>query len=173
MPECDSYITKYLACVSAKVPDASRAQLQASLDQTRAAWKQAAATPDGKASGRAEPYLHRWTIDLNAAAPRCTSVQLEQTESEFPQCDPRHMGKPYRHGWYASCDGRLKSPLSENENFYNVIGHFDHETRAVDRYSCGQALVSEPVFVPIAGGAEGEGYVLALATSFETQDPDL
>lgn len=50
VPECDNYITKYLACVSGKVPEASRAQLQASLDQMRAAWKQAAATPDGKAS---------------------------------------------------------------------------------------------------------------------------
>ena len=50
VPECDNYINKYLACVSGKVPEASRAQLQASLDQTRAAWKQAAATPDGKAS---------------------------------------------------------------------------------------------------------------------------
>lgn len=50
VPECDNYITKYVACVSGKVPEASRAQLQASLDQMRAAWKQAAATPDGKAS---------------------------------------------------------------------------------------------------------------------------
>jgi len=50
VPECDNYITKYLACVSGKVPEASRAQLQASLDQMRQAWKQAAATPDGKAS---------------------------------------------------------------------------------------------------------------------------
>ncbi|TDR42426.1 hypothetical protein DFR29_1089 [Tahibacter aquaticus] len=50
VPECDNYITKYVACVSGKVPEASRAQLQASLDQMRAAWKQAAATTDGKAS---------------------------------------------------------------------------------------------------------------------------
>lgn len=50
VPECDNYITKYVACVSAKVPEASRAQLQASLDQMRTAWKQAAATDAGKAS---------------------------------------------------------------------------------------------------------------------------
>lgn len=50
VPECDSYITKYMACVSGKVPEASRAQLQASLDQMRQAWKQAAATDTGKAS---------------------------------------------------------------------------------------------------------------------------
>lgn len=50
VPECDNYITKYMACVSGKVPEASRAQLQASLDQMREAWKQAAATDAGKAS---------------------------------------------------------------------------------------------------------------------------
>lgn len=50
VPECDNYISKYLACVSGKVPEASRAQLQASLDQMRQAWKQAAATETGKAS---------------------------------------------------------------------------------------------------------------------------
>lgn len=50
VPECDNYISKYLACVSGKVPEASRAQLQASLDQMRTAWKQAAATDAGKAS---------------------------------------------------------------------------------------------------------------------------
>ena len=50
VPECDNYINKYMACVSGKVPEASRAQLQASLDQMRTAWKQAAATDAGKAS---------------------------------------------------------------------------------------------------------------------------
>uniref|UniRef100_UPI0021491425 hypothetical protein n=1 Tax=Tahibacter caeni TaxID=1453545 RepID=UPI0021491425 len=50
VPECDNYINKYMACVSGKVPEASRAQLQASLDQMRQAWKQAAATEAGKAS---------------------------------------------------------------------------------------------------------------------------
>lgn len=49
VPECDNYITKYTACVSGKVPEASRAQLQASLDQMRASWKQAASTDAGKA----------------------------------------------------------------------------------------------------------------------------
>jgi hypothetical protein len=50
VPECDNYIAKYTACVSGKVPEASRAQLQASLDQMRTAWKQAASTDAGKAS---------------------------------------------------------------------------------------------------------------------------
>ncbi len=57
-----------------------------------------------------------------------------------------------------------------NESLFNVIGHYDHETRAEDRYSCGQSLVSEALFVPkSADAAEGEGYVLSVATSFDTR----
>lgn len=50
VPECDSYMTKYLACIDSKVPEAARAQVRQGLEQTKAAWKQAAQTPQGKQS---------------------------------------------------------------------------------------------------------------------------
>ncbi|MGH8082324.1 MAG: hypothetical protein ACREP7_17240, partial [Lysobacter sp.] len=46
--ECDDYLTKVSACLAAKVPEAQRAAFQSSLDQSRNAWAQAAATPQGK-----------------------------------------------------------------------------------------------------------------------------
>jgi hypothetical protein len=46
--ECDDYLNKYQACVDSKVPEAARAGLKQSLDQTRAAWRTAAANPGGK-----------------------------------------------------------------------------------------------------------------------------
>ncbi len=49
VPECDAYMKKYLACIDSKVPEAGRAMLKQSLDQQKAAWKQAASTPEGKA----------------------------------------------------------------------------------------------------------------------------
>jgi len=49
VPECDSYMQKYVSCIESKVPEAGRAMLKQGLDQTKAAWKQAAATPAGKA----------------------------------------------------------------------------------------------------------------------------
>ena len=103
---------------------------------------------DGENTGKVSPHLTRWTIDLNDPNARGEFVRIDENESEFPQCDPRYTGKPYRHGWYASPDGQLKSPLVENENFYNVVAHFDHESQQEDRYSCGQAVTSEPIFVP-------------------------
>lgn len=49
VPECDDFITKYEACVTSKVPEAARAQFNASLKQWRDTWRQAASTPQGKA----------------------------------------------------------------------------------------------------------------------------
>jgi hypothetical protein len=46
--ECDNYMKKYIACVDSKVPEAARAMMRQQLEQTKAAWKQAAATPQGK-----------------------------------------------------------------------------------------------------------------------------
>jgi hypothetical protein len=47
--ECDTYMKKYIACVDGKVPEAARAMMRQQLDQQKAAWQQAASTPQGKA----------------------------------------------------------------------------------------------------------------------------
>jgi hypothetical protein len=49
VPECDQYMKKYLACIDTKVPDMLRPTLKQALEQSKAAWKQAAATPQGRA----------------------------------------------------------------------------------------------------------------------------
>jgi hypothetical protein len=49
VPECDDYIAKYEACVNGKVPEAQRAVFKSSFDTMRKTWKDAAATPQGKA----------------------------------------------------------------------------------------------------------------------------
>ncbi len=49
VPECDDYMSKYVACIDSKVPEAARAMVRQGLDQTKAQWKQAASTPEGKA----------------------------------------------------------------------------------------------------------------------------
>lgn len=49
VPECDEYLTKYLGCVESKVPEAARGMVRQQLDATKASWKQAAATPEGRA----------------------------------------------------------------------------------------------------------------------------
>ena len=46
---CDSFLTTYKSCVSAKLPADQQATVGATLEQTRANWKAVAATPEGKA----------------------------------------------------------------------------------------------------------------------------
>lgn len=48
VPECDEYMRKYLACIDGKVPEMARGMMKQSLDQQKAAWKQAASTPEGR-----------------------------------------------------------------------------------------------------------------------------
>lgn len=48
VPECDDYISKYEKCVATKVPEMARAPMQDAFARTRADWKAAAATPEGK-----------------------------------------------------------------------------------------------------------------------------
>jgi hypothetical protein len=46
--ECDQYMKKYMACIDGHVPEAARAMVRQSLDQSREQWRRAAATPEGK-----------------------------------------------------------------------------------------------------------------------------
>jgi hypothetical protein len=48
---CDEYMAKVEKCVnSPNVPEAAKAAYRQSLEQNRTAWRQAASTPQGKAS---------------------------------------------------------------------------------------------------------------------------
>ncbi len=53
--ECDTYMTKYRQCIESKVPDSMKDTIRQSLDQSVAAWKQAAATPEAR-TGLAQAY---------------------------------------------------------------------------------------------------------------------
>ena len=47
--ECDQYLAAYETCLKDKVPAQARDMMKASFDQTRASWKQAASTAEGRA----------------------------------------------------------------------------------------------------------------------------
>ena len=50
IPECDSYMTKYRACIDSKMPDSVKGTFRQSFDEATKAWKQAAATPGARES---------------------------------------------------------------------------------------------------------------------------
>lgn len=47
--ECDQYLAAYESCLKDKVPAAARDMMKTSSETTRATWRQAAATPEGRA----------------------------------------------------------------------------------------------------------------------------
>jgi hypothetical protein len=49
VPECDDFIAAYTACLEEKVPEEARTALMESLEKSKEAWKEAAATEEGKA----------------------------------------------------------------------------------------------------------------------------
>jgi len=49
VPECDDYIAKLDACLNSKVPEAARGAFRSQAEGLRKSWKDAAATPQGKA----------------------------------------------------------------------------------------------------------------------------
>ncbi|MEP5568622.1 MAG: carotenoid oxygenase family protein [Halioglobus sp.] len=127
-------------------------------------------TPEGEATGETRSQLCRWSIDMNDPEARVESAALDTFELEFPQIDMRYAGQPYRHGWYTTTDGALKSSMEVNQNLYNTIGYWDHENNTTATYSCGQNMVSEALFVPRSDDApEGDGYLLAVVIDFETR----
>ena len=72
IPECDDYLTKYQACIQSKVPEAARATLIQSLDQTRAAWRTTLAAPGGKDSLAAACKQMRDAARASMSAYGCT-----------------------------------------------------------------------------------------------------
>ena len=48
--ECDDFIAAYDACVTGKVPEAARAQYQATIEQWRTSWKKLAENPQTRSS---------------------------------------------------------------------------------------------------------------------------
>lgn len=134
------------------------------------------AKADGTSTGQAQPWLSRWTIDLGQADAKVVSERIGEgwPEAEFPECDQRYRGREYRHGWHTAPDGALASTLDMNDSFYNCLVHVDHHAAELDRYSLGQAMVSEALFVPKSEtAAEGDGYLLALGTDFKTRNSSL
>lgn len=102
----------------------------------------------------------RWTIDLGADTDRVREELLNDAAGEFPRCDERITGAPYRHGWYSVTDPARRAAGSA----FTGVGHLDHATGTRREFDVpeGDAL-SEAVFVPrTADAAEGDGYLLAL-----------
>jgi len=113
---------------------------------------------DGTDARDASAHPVRWSVNLADPGARVKRTQLDDLEGEFPRCDDRLMGQPYRHGWFAA-----NIDLDETLGF-DSLAHIDLHSgaRSLRRLTGGDSF-GEPVFVPRSADApEGEGWLIVL-----------
>jgi ABC-type uncharacterized transport system auxiliary subunit len=71
VPECDDYIEKYEACITGKVPEAARAAIKSSFEQTRKTWKDLAANPQTKNSLASVCKMSKDAVQKSMEAYKC------------------------------------------------------------------------------------------------------
>ncbi len=110
-------------------------------------------------TGLARPW--RWTLDLAGDTDRAKEEPLSDLAGEFPRCDERFTGQPYRHGFCALANPERRGRTGSA--FYGVA-HLDLATGASAAFEMPDGdSVNEPVFVPRDPSAEeGDGYLLVV-----------
>ena len=116
----------------------------------------------------AQVAFERWTIDpvVRQVARRVVDAERQ----EFPRCDERLLGKPYRYAYAVPLAGPGDPFLSQT----HLIRH-DLQTgeRALHRFGA-QRFPGEFVFVPRhPGAAEDEGWLMGYVIDLATQRTDL
>jgi len=114
---------------------------------------------------KAASRLTRWCIDMRSRGDAFESAeQLTDYVGEFPRVDDRYQTRPYRHGWLLGFDFARSS-----------LGHVDHATGKTKVWNAPpETTVQEPCFVPKrADSAEGEGYILQVATRIKEMRTDV
>ena len=113
--------------------------------------------------------LERWTVD--PAARRVEVQTLDPDPQEFPRCDERRFGLPYRYVYSVAL------PEDVGEQFRGAKALYRHDlesgTRQVHEFGPGRHP-GEFVFVPAAvDSEEHEGWLVGLVIEAETETTDL
>ena len=120
------------------------------------------AGPDARSRG-----LERWTVDPEA---RSVSVRtLDPEPQEFPRCDERRFGLPYRYAYSVA--------LPDGEAHFQAKALYRHDLQTGERQvrTFGEGRhPGEFVFVPAAAdSAESEGWLVGLVIDAGAQTTDL
>jgi carotenoid cleavage dioxygenase-like enzyme len=114
---------------------------------------------------KAASRMTRWCVDMASTGDAFHSTaRLSEFVGEFPRCDARYQTEHYRHGWLLGFDPRRSR-----------LAHIDHETGVTRIWAADEnTSLQEPCFIPKSrGAAEGEGYIVQLATRIREMRTDV
>ncbi|WP_343666531.1 carotenoid oxygenase family protein [Paraburkholderia tropica] len=123
--------------------------------------------------------LMRWTFDLDATINKVEPKALMDFPCEFPRCDERYTGRPYRHGFILKFDPGLPFDCEHLGappfQFFNEIAHVDVVSGDTEAWFAGDAeCFQEPIFVPRSPDApEGDGFVISVLNHLRSQTSEL
>lgn len=107
---------------------------------------------------RLEPYLHRWTFDLDTGAVQ--RERLDDTATEFPRADDRTWGRRLRHAYHPRVARRSALAFDGVQKV-----DLDRGTSMFRPWPAGW-YSGEVVFAPRPGGtADDDGWVVTALTS--------
>ncbi len=104
--------------------------------------------------------LTRYTIRTDSGT--VTQTPLSGHQMELPCINPQRTGRPYRYAWAIGTD-----PVHRRSLLHEII-KVDCEEKSTLTRDFHPHIPSEPVMVPRPGGAEDEGWLLALL--FDTDE---
>jgi carotenoid cleavage dioxygenase len=123
--------------------------------------------------------MTRWCFDMKDPKSKGVPSVVSRIAAEFPHCDDRYVGKPYRYGFMQVAD--RSQPYDEAKAgpimgfFFNTYVTMDMATGKTRSWFAGDTTTTqEPVFAPKSAGApEGEGYVMGVVNRRAERRSDL
>jgi carotenoid cleavage dioxygenase-like enzyme len=121
----------------------------------------------------------RWCFDMNDKHSKAVPSVMSRMAAEFPHCDDRYVGRPYKYGFMQASD--MSKPYNPERAgpimgfFFNTLLTMDMSTGTATTWFAGDtSSTQEPVFAPkSASAAEGEGYVLSIVNRRAEHRSDL
>ncbi|HTW25186.1 MAG TPA: carotenoid oxygenase family protein [Candidatus Baltobacteraceae bacterium] len=128
---------------------------------------------------KARAYIRRNTFNLASKDDGFTEDKLfEMNVSDLGRVDDRYLSLPYRYAFTAYAD--KQRPFAEwkagnmGGRVNNCYGRFDLSTGKMSSYFAGDThSLQEVCFVPRKNGAEGEGYVMGVASNYAEMRSEL
>ncbi|ORY69774.1 carotenoid oxygenase [Pseudomassariella vexata] len=143
------------------------------------------ADPHATKRNRLSSPTCRWIFDPKVpSGTRVSPALVWSTNGEFSRIDDRFVTKKYKHFWQAKIDPTRPYDFAKcgppAGGLFNCMGHYQwdpNEERKAgeeDVYFAGPtATFQEPSFIPKNGGAEGEGYLIALLNHLDVLRNDV